>query len=37
VGGGVVLDPCPRRLDADRLGRIERGESGDDRPVGSRR
>ncbi len=29
VGGGVVLDPLPpRRLDADRLGRIERGEIG---------
>jgi len=29
VGGGVVLDPRPpRRLDAERLGRIERGEAG---------
>ena len=32
VGGGVVLDPRPpRRLDPERLGRIERGESGRDR------
>jgi selenocysteine-specific elongation factor len=29
VGGGVVLDPRPpRRLDPERLGRIERGEAG---------
>jgi selenocysteine-specific elongation factor len=29
VGGGVVLDPLPpRRLDPERLGRIERGELG---------
>jgi len=29
IGGGVVLDPRPpRRLDAERLGRIERGEAG---------
>jgi selenocysteine-specific elongation factor len=29
VGGGVVLDPRPpRRLDPERLGRIERGEVG---------
>jgi selenocysteine-specific elongation factor len=29
VGGGVVLDPLPpRRLDPERLGRIERGEAG---------
>jgi selenocysteine-specific elongation factor len=29
VGGGVVLDPRPpRRLDAERLGRFERGEAG---------
>ncbi len=29
IGGGVVLDPRPpRRLDPERLGRIERGEAG---------
>jgi selenocysteine-specific elongation factor len=29
VGGGVVLDPLPpRRLDPERLGRVERGEIG---------
>jgi selenocysteine-specific elongation factor len=29
VGGGVVLDPLPpRRLDPERLGRVERGEVG---------
>ncbi len=29
VGGGVVLDPRPpRRLDPERLGRIERGDAG---------